>query len=427
MQHPRPPSAPKVFFPRQERTSPSGYLVGWNPHSFLCTVATVTSSVPLSALDQALALIASDPELQPLISHCGSAPSVLGVWLHAGDDERRVPMPSERAQTAELWLSLVGEQVNSFGDGEPGRARPTGLAEALPALRDIHCCGCRYRASLQLIFFERAAPGALDRSELSMLPPWQPFDQGDPMAEGSLLNDSSVSELEYTLRHVSCSGEFERALARALSCLTPGMPVTPRLPFVDIATPPRSALTAGLLSSPQATSEPEPYSWRRLGAIPEAIVAGCTELAHSSGQLWQLGLTCLTQASALFAGVLHGEAVASCSIVGVSLTARHLEARLAAFCSWPRRWQVLRAHPHRIARITPGRARGATPPAATASTLPLPLMVAIPVQALRRLPRWQQKVRSEWMKLQCEVAGAIFDCMLGILIAAALWQVAAVR
>lgn len=153
---------PTVFFPRQAQSAASGYLVGWNPRSFLCTIATVApSSLPLVALEQALALLASDPTLHTLITHCGGAPRVLGVWLHADDDKPNLAS-SERAQTAELWLSLVG-QMQECASGV-GAAQPS-LSPALPSLREVHYCGWRYRTSMQLIFFERALLGAVGPSE----------------------------------------------------------------------------------------------------------------------------------------------------------------------------------------------------------------------------------------------------------------------
>eukprot|EP00966_Prymnesium_polylepis_P329299 7385029-Prymnesium_polylepis.1 len=70
---------------------------------------------------------------------------------------------------------------------------------------------------MQLLFFERALPGVFGHSELSLLPPWTPFGA----AAAASADAQRASELGYTLRHVSCSGEFERALERALATLSP--------------------------------------------------------------------------------------------------------------------------------------------------------------------------------------------------------------
>ena len=44
--------------------------------------------------------------------YCGGPPSVLGVWQHPMDAGQRAP--GERAQTAELWLSLVAEPMGEL-------------------------------------------------------------------------------------------------------------------------------------------------------------------------------------------------------------------------------------------------------------------------------------------------------------------------
>ncbi|KAL1524424.1 hypothetical protein AB1Y20_019319 [Prymnesium parvum] len=351
---------PKVFFPRQAQQSPSGYLVGWNPHSFLCTVATIApSSLPLVALEQALALIASDPRLQTLIAHCGGAPSVLGVWLHAQDDERRALASSERAQVAELWLSLVG-QVDQASEYT---ASPS-LAPALPTLRDVHCCGCRYRTSMQLVFFERARFDSAGYSPPSFLPQWQSF-ESSPM---SLPSDSDrLSELDYTLRHVSCSAEFGAALEWTLRSLTPS--------------------PGSLQGVAPPVSLGRVYCGRTIGVDSRHGASGGTtasatgHAAHMPRLVLRALVVCATAAARACTWLLRAEPVAGYSFLTMSLAARQLDCRIANAVDWPRRWQ-----------------------------------------AVRDSPPWQQRTRTEWLRLQGELFGALLDSMLGLLLALALWS-----
>ena len=185
-----------IFWPRCASDSPSGFVIGWNPHSFLCSIATVVSDMRLDEVERVLAEVARDPRLQPLMQYCGGPPTVLGVWQHPADAGQRVPI--ERSHTAQLWLSLVAEPA----EDSSGRF--------LPSLREVYCCGCRYRTTLQLTLFERggacstgpAEPnkGPLDRSSPA---------RGEACAAGEETQSAvqptverAPSALEYVARHV---------------------------------------------------------------------------------------------------------------------------------------------------------------------------------------------------------------------------------
>lgn len=157
----------KVFFPKQAQAHPSGYLVGWSGRSSLCSIVTIApSSIPLGLLDQALALLASDPQLQVLIKHCGRAPSVIGIWQHHGDDQSRMPSCSARAKNSELWLSLEGISVPLATVAS--EAVPRGrLSPALPILRQIYCHGVERCTPVQFIFFD-AEPSCAARLQMSL-------------------------------------------------------------------------------------------------------------------------------------------------------------------------------------------------------------------------------------------------------------------
>ena len=135
-----------IFWPHCASGSPSGFIIGWNPTSFLCSVATIASGVPLLELERLLAAVARDPDLHSLMLYCGGPPTILGVWQHPADEGQRAP--AERTQTAELWLSMVAEAAEG---------QRVGTDSFLPSLREVFCCGCRYRAALQVL----ALPSAL--------------------------------------------------------------------------------------------------------------------------------------------------------------------------------------------------------------------------------------------------------------------------
>ena len=134
-----PAATARLLWPRDASYAPSGYIVGWNSHSFFCTVAAIIPAVRCSLFDleRMLVLLGEEPELHQLVRHCGGTPVVLGVWI--GADGTSVPVLDERVLTAQLWLTLVSEEVDSAG--------------IQPALREVHCCGCRHTASLHLVYY----------------------------------------------------------------------------------------------------------------------------------------------------------------------------------------------------------------------------------------------------------------------------------
>ena len=134
-----PAATARLLWPRDASYAPSGYIVGWNSHSFFCTIAAIIPAARCSLFDleRMLVLLGEEPELHQLVRHCGGTPVVLGVWI--GADGTSVPVLDERVLTAQLWLTLVSEEVDSAG--------------IQPALREVHCCGCRHTASLHLVYY----------------------------------------------------------------------------------------------------------------------------------------------------------------------------------------------------------------------------------------------------------------------------------
>ena len=181
-----------IFWPRCASDSPSGFVIGWNPHSFLCSIATVASNMQLDEVERVLSEVAQDPRLQPLMQYCGGPPTVLGVWRHPADSGQRVPV--ERSHTAQLWLSLVAEPAEGSGD------------RFLPSLREVFCCGCRYRTTLQLTLFERGCARSTGPAEESEgLVGHGVAAHGEARAAGGTTpsaTERAPSALEYVARHV---------------------------------------------------------------------------------------------------------------------------------------------------------------------------------------------------------------------------------
>ena len=195
----------------------TGYLVGWNPHSFMCTACAIVprSAATLDALDAALAALLTRPSFREMSEHCGGAPSVLGVVLPRGAD-MDVAMRA-RAETAELWLTVDAGGQHSW-----------------PSLRTVHCCGCRHRAPLQLFLFRRGRHDGEWRPRVSIHALWDdalaahhPSSHPDENAAPGAASSHGMpgtSSLAITLRHVSCSGEWQRALLAALASHAGGKP-----------------------------------------------------------------------------------------------------------------------------------------------------------------------------------------------------------
>ena len=177
----RPPAA-SIFLPRQElHTESAGFLVGFNPDSFLCTIVTIVKGVPLATLEDSLAALAADPAVQPLIEHCGGAPSVLGAYLPRGMDADLWPLAAgDRASVAELWLTLVGTVTSDRTH-----------SRAVAALREVHCCGCRHHAPMQLFLYRRGSSSAdAWRSQHTLQHPWK-----DVLTEGAQTLGSNARDL----------------------------------------------------------------------------------------------------------------------------------------------------------------------------------------------------------------------------------------
>lgn len=180
----------QLFLPSDAQAE-TGYLVGWNAHSFMCTVCGVIDSktTTLEELEGALASLASSPALAELAAHCGGPPSLLGVLLPRGSEVDVTIRP--RAEAAELWLTL---DAGSTG----------------PSLRAVHCCGCKHRSPLQLILYRRGRHDDEWHPRPSLHSLW------DTAASSPDAGPTPPSALAMSLRHACCSGEWQRALRSTL-------------------------------------------------------------------------------------------------------------------------------------------------------------------------------------------------------------------
>ena len=283
----------ELLFPRDELShAAAGYLVGWNPHSFMCTLASIESGVSLQALERALRTLATLPSLQPLIAHCGGPPAVIGAWRPAEDGEQVRP-PAH----ADVWLTLCRH----------------GNASSWPSLQEVHCCGCRYRAPLQLILFERGGKPCGDGrgSHFSVL--------GTYEADGRQVAASqAVSALELSLRHASCSGTFQRALAAVLE----GEPV---------------GAEGHARASADALSTQAPPRHARRPVLPRPLCVAVPVLVSlrlaAAGWLWLVRFEPLPK-------LLPGW-----SLCCWSASAQRTEACLVRMVEWPHRYVGLRDRP----------------------------------------------------------------------------------
>ena len=119
--------------------------------------------------------------MQPLIEHCGGAPSVLGAYLPRGMDADLWPLAAgDRASVAELWLTLVGTVTSDRTH-----------SRAVAALREVHRCGCRHHAPMQLFLYRRASSSAdAWRSQHTLQHPWK-----DVLTEGAQTLGSNARDL----------------------------------------------------------------------------------------------------------------------------------------------------------------------------------------------------------------------------------------
>ena len=284
-----PAATARLLWPRDASYAPSGYIVGWNSHSFFCTIAAIIPAARCSLFDleRMLVLLGEEPELHQLVRHCGGTPVVLGVWI--GADGTSVPVLDERVLTAQLWLTLVSEEVDSAG--------------IQPALREVHCCGCRHTASLHLVYY------------VPTLAVWigqrQPWEQA-----GAVAPAQPPSELECSLRQAGCAEEIRTVLGRRFSVV-------------------RTGSNAVSITSAAAAHVHTPRpGLRRVGRQFSLLVRATTAPPL---------LLAAAVVSALRAPLLPP--VSTSRLIDVSMAAAALDSRLAAALAWGARWDGVRTAP----------------------------------------------------------------------------------
>ena len=173
----------RLLWPRDASNAHPAAL--WAEFLFFCTIAAIIPAARCSLFDleRMLVLLGEEPELHQLVRHCGGTPVVLGVWI--GADGTSVPVLDERVLTAQLWLTLVSEEVDSAG--------------IQPALREVHCCGCRHTASLHLVYY-------VPTLWIGQRQPWE--------QAGAVAPAQPPSELECSLRRAGCAEEIRTVLGR---------------------------------------------------------------------------------------------------------------------------------------------------------------------------------------------------------------------
>jgi hypothetical protein len=94
----------------------------------------------LQVLEDALAVIARDPDLEDIWEHASGAPIVLGEWITAGAAPDSSDVLEACKRTANFWVTLQ----SSSGSGSE---HPALLSTDLPILKSVYCGGFLYRAS----------------------------------------------------------------------------------------------------------------------------------------------------------------------------------------------------------------------------------------------------------------------------------------
>ena len=198
----------------------------------------------------------------------------------------------ERVLTAQLWLTLVSEEVDSAG--------------IQPALREVHCCGCRHTASLHLVYY-------VPTLWIGQRQPWE--------QAGAVAPAQPPSELECSLRQAGCAEEIRTVLGRRFSVV-------------------RTGSNAVSITSAAAAHVHTPRpGLRRVGRQFSLLVRATTAPPL---------LLAAAVASALRAPLLPP--VSTSRLIDVSMAAAALDSRLAAALAahlsvWRRRRHRAHAHP----------------------------------------------------------------------------------
>ncbi|KAJ5079733.1 phosphatidylinositol n-acetylglucosaminyltransferase subunit q-related [Anaeramoeba ignava] len=121
----------------------SGYLVGWNIRGFIGCVATI---IPLKKaekliekpekLKQHLEKLKENEFYEKMFEYCSGTPEIIGIYF--ADNLRSNPSP----------LSLLGRQTSSFWITMKKGPKD------YPVLKEIHCCGFKFKAKSQIIFYQ---------------------------------------------------------------------------------------------------------------------------------------------------------------------------------------------------------------------------------------------------------------------------------
>eukprot|EP00743_Colponemidia_sp_Colp-15_P006790 GILK01007321.1.p1 GENE.GILK01007321.1~~GILK01007321.1.p1 ORF type:complete len:860 (-),score=120.70 GILK01007321.1:263-2803(-) len=186
----------KLFWPTHCINVKPGFLVGWNVRGFIASIATIVSDVELSALEDVLKKISTDPNMQAISGHCKGSPVVIGEW-QADFPLSTTEEIAARKQTANIWLTMRLDRHNC------------------PSLREVWCCGYRYRTSAQVIFYKQPDPAhnlsteALDIGKLLM----------QSLTGANVSSPLEPTDMDYILRQINASAEVENALYVALSRL----------------------------------------------------------------------------------------------------------------------------------------------------------------------------------------------------------------
>eukprot|EP01052_Picozoa_sp_SAG31_P024748 SAG31_NODE_2126_length_6395_cov_3.289708_5_plen_803_part_00 len=195
----------KIWWPSPLVSASSGYLVGWNIQGFSCCVAAVVAHCKIEDVESALEETAAKPELAHIRKQCQGSWMLLGEWSGGKrnstfSNEISSSQHKMRRRSADLWIRM-------------GLTRES----EKPALREVYCCGVRYRPTYHIIFFDYVRDGHLLTCNASSFP--KPLKDKHRMVERSSKSGKprqvsnkgigaigGLSEIQVTLRQVNNCG-----------------------------------------------------------------------------------------------------------------------------------------------------------------------------------------------------------------------------
>lgn len=214
----------------------------------------------MNDLEFALKMLANDPELADLWTHCSGPPTVLGTWSapQQNDPDSTSKIANlkdiqDKRQFANFWV-----QVEAVNAGTGVAKQESGKHWLVPVLKHLYCCGYPYYPTSQIIFYKRPKvtsylsirPFTFDFSLIGNTP-------SSPRSDRSVRASALVkTDLDFILQQINISAKVEKLLRDLLQSAIP-------LEFLKFPTPPvagtgtKSTSTEAVSSDLQLSKENE--------------------------------------------------------------------------------------------------------------------------------------------------------------------------